>query len=434
MPHELIQVRVRNPLSKILLLLLLIVAGVWSYFAVSWYIGNTFAEYSDPNATTVDIAHRAVSMAPKDPLTHWRMAQVAEKTLTLDKQGAAIAEYEKAVSLSPNDYRFWMSLGRAYEQVGEASKAEQALRRAVTLAPSYAYPHWYLGNLFLRNARYDEAFAELRLASQADPELRPQQFNLVWAIYSDDPEGLKNAVGPTAAVRAAFALYLISQQHLAEGLRLWDSLSADEKIANRDSAQQMIQSLFKDFKFHAGLKVWNDIATEKFRTEVGHVFDDSFELSGQYGSETVFGWQARGAPQVQIGADAGRMHGGVKSLRFVFDVRANVEAVNVYQLVPIQPQTTYDLEFYVSTDKLTTAGAPQIDIVDPTDTRVLISSAMAPVGTNGWNRVSVSFKTGEKTEAVIIKIVRFPCVDKETPVCPIFGTVWYDDFTITRRN
>jgi len=434
MPHELIQVRVRNPLIKILLLLLLIVAGAWSYFAVSWYIGNTFAEYSDPNATTVDIARRAVGMAPKDPLTHWRMAQIAEKTLTLDQQGAAIAEYEKAVSLSPNDYRFWMSLGRAYEQAGEANKAEQALKRAVALAPAYAYPHWYLGNLLLRNARYDEAFAELRLASQADPELRPQQFNLVWAIYSDDPEGLKNAVGNTSEVRAAFAFYLISQQHLAEGLRLWDSLSVDDKIANRYTAEQIIQSLFKDYKFHAALKVWNDIATEKFRTEVGQVFDGSFELGGGYGPETVFGWQVQGAPQVQIGVDAGRLHGGMKSLRFVFDVRANVETINVYQLVPVQPQTAYDFEAYVSTDKLTTAGAPQIDIVDPTDTAVLMSSAQAPVGTNGWNRVSLSFRTGEKTEAVIIKIVRFPCVDKETPVCPIFGTVWYDDFSITRRN
>ena len=131
---------------------------------------------------------------------------------------------------------------------GRLNKAEQALKRAVALAPAYAYPHWYLGNLLLRNARYDEAFAELRLASQADPELRPQQFNLVWAIYSDDPEGLKNAVGNTSAVRAAFALYLLTQQHLAEGLRLWDSLSVDDKIANRYTAEQIIQSLFKELQ------------------------------------------------------------------------------------------------------------------------------------------------------------------------------------------
>ncbi len=434
MPHELIQVRVRNPLIKLLLLLLLIFAGVWSYFAVSWYIGNTFAEYSDPSVTTVDIARRAVGMAPDDPLTHWRMAQVSHKNLPLDQQGAAIAEYEKAVSLSPNDYRFWMTLGTAYEQAGESEKAEQALKRAVVLAPAYAYPHWYLGNLLLRNARYDEAFAELRLASQADPELRPQQFNLIWAIYSDDPEGLKNAVGPTAEVRAAFTLYLISQKHYEQALRLWDSLSSEEKRANLYTAQQIIASLNKDFKFHNALKVWNDIAPDKYRTEVGRIFDGGFESASQYGSEVVFGWQVQGAPQVQIGIDEGRMHEGMRSLRFVFDVRANVGTVDVYQLVPVEPQTAYDFEGYVSTDKLTTAGAPQIDIVDPTDTAVLVSSAMAPVGTNGWNRISLSFRTEDKTEAVLIKIVRFPCVNKETPVCPIFGTVWYDNFSIKRRN
>ena len=434
MPNELIQVRVGHPLIKLLLMLLLLVAGVWSYFAVSWYVGDTFAEYSDPNATTVDVARRAVGMAPNDPLTHWRVAQVAQKTLPLDQQVVAIAEYEKTVSLSPNDYRFWMTLGTAYEQAGSPDKAEQALKRAVALAPSYAYPHWYLGNLLLRNARYDEAFAELRLASQADPEFRPQQFNLVWAIYSDDPEGLKNAVGPAAETRAAFAFYLLSQKHYEQGFHLWDSLSIEEKKANIASAQKIIMSLITDFKFHDALKVWNDIAPEKYRTEVGYVFDGGFEEASEYGSETVFGWQVIGAPQVGIGIDAGRSHDGMRSLRFVFDVRANVETVNVYQLVPIQPQTAYDFEGYVSTDKLTTAGAPQIDIVDPTDNSVMVSSPMAPTGTNSWSRISLSFKTGAKTEAVVIKVVRFPCVNKETPVCPIFGTVWYDDFSIKRRN
>ena len=433
MSQELIQVNVRNPLVKILLVLLLIVAGVWSYFAASWYIGNTFAEYSDPNSTTLDIARRAVGMAPNDPMTHWRMAEISQKRLPLDQQVAAIAEYEKAVSLSPNDYRFWMSLGTAYEQVGETDKAEHALKRAVALAPSYAYPHWYLGNLLLRTARYDEAFAELRLASQADVELQPQQFNLVWAIYSDDSEGLKNAVGPTPEARAAFSLYLLSQKHFEEGLRLWDSLSSEEKKANAGTAGKMIASLFTDFKFHDALKVWNDLESKKYQTEVGQIFDGSFEAATGYGPETVFGWQVKGAPQVQIGIDAGRSQEGMRSLRFVFEVRANVEAVNVYQLVPVQPNTEYEFEGYVSTDQLTTAGAPQIDIVDATDTAVITSSPMAPTGNNGWKPMSLSFKTG-KTEAIIIKIVRYPCVNKETPICPIFGTVWYDDFSLKRRK
>ncbi len=74
----------------------------------------------------------------------------------------------------------------------------------------------------------------------------------------------------------------------------------------------------------------------------------------------------------------------------VFQVRANLEPINVSQLVPVQPQTEYDFECYVSTDKLETGSAPQVQILDATDSTVLASSAMAPGGTNDWNRISLS--------------------------------------------
>ena len=77
MPQEVIQVNVRNPLIKILLILLLVAAGVWSYFAVRWYIGNTLAEYFNPAEGGVIDANRATTLAPGDPLTHWRMPRDA---------------------------------------------------------------------------------------------------------------------------------------------------------------------------------------------------------------------------------------------------------------------------------------------------------------------------------------------------------------------
>ena len=434
MAQELIHVSLRNPLLKLLLVLLLIIAGVWSYFAVRWYLGDTLAEYFDPSGSNVDVARMAVSLAPSDPLTHWRTASVTQKNLPLDQQGLAIAEYEKAVSLSPNDYRFWMTLGTAYEQAGDNAKAEHALKRAVALAPSYSFPHWYLGNLFVRNGRYDEAFAELRIAANADPELLPQMFNLIWQVHSDDPAGLEKAVGESTSTRAQFAAYLVEQNHPEDGLRLWNGMSSDQKKTNRSSGELIITALNKQYKYHNAVDVWNQITDEKYHTEVGRIFDGSFEEAVNYDAETTFGWQVKGVRQVQIGIDPNRSHSGSRSLRFVFEVRGNIDPVNVLQLVPVQPGTTYDFECYVTTDKLQTASAPQIDILDATNSAVLVSSPMAPSGTNGWGRVSLSFKTGEKSEAVILRIVRVSCNDKDTPVCPIFGTVWYDDFSIKRRN
>ncbi|HEX5965293.1 MAG TPA: tetratricopeptide repeat protein [Pyrinomonadaceae bacterium] len=434
MPGELVQLDVRKPVVRIVLILLLLGAVVWSYFAVRWYIGNTLAEYFNPAPTDLKVAQMAVDFAPNDPLTHWRFAQVSQKLLPLDQQSHAIAEYERAVSLSPNDYRFWMALGTAYEQAGDSTKGEHALKRAVALAPSYSYPRWYLGNLLLRSGRYEEAFKELRLAAEANTELEPQQFNFLWAIYSENLEGLKTAMGEGSERRARFALYLLTQQRHDEGLRVWDSLTGEEKKTVRETAGSIIANLLLARRFHDAVKVWNDIAmNERYRVEMGKVFDGSFEESISYGPDMPFGWQVKEAPQLQIGIDPNDSNNGNRSLRLVFQVRANLEGLNVSQLIPVAPGREYDFEYFFRTEKLESGSAPMVQVFDATDGALLTSSQQAS-GTNPWTRVGLSFKTASKTEAVILRIVRVKCSDEETPICPIFGSIWYDDFSIKRRG
>jgi hypothetical protein len=273
------------------------------------------------------------------------------------------------------------------------------------------------------------------VASDADSELRPQQFSLIWEIYKDDPGGLKNAVGQSAEARAAFALYLLGQKRYEEGLRLWNDLSPDEKRANKDTATSIITTLKNEFQYKSALETWNDFNGDKYRAEIGRVFDGGFEEPIAYGPEMIFGWQVKSAPQMQVGIDPDKSHSGERSLRFVFQVRSNLEAINVSQLVPVTPQTDYDFECYVSTDKLETGSAPQVQILDGAGGSVLAYSEMAPGGTNDWTRINLSFRTGEKTEAITLRIVRVPCPEEETEqVCPIYGSVWYDDFSIKRRN
>ncbi|HET6979230.1 MAG TPA: tetratricopeptide repeat protein [Pyrinomonadaceae bacterium] len=433
MPQEVVHINVRKVPLKLLLIALVIGAGIWSYYVVRWYIGNTLAEYFSPTDSTLHVAQMAATMAPNDPLTHWRIGQVSQKTLPLDQLAPAIAEYEKAVSLSPYDYRYWMALGTAHEQSGDPVKAELALKQAVVLAPSYAYPHWYLGNLYLRNGRYDEAFAELRRAAEADTGLLPQLFTLSAEIYGNDPEGLKNSVGQNSEVRAKFALYLLNQNRYEEGLRLWSVLSAEEKRANKETAETMVSTLKSQLRFHDALAIWNDVAGEKFHPEVGSVLDGSFEEPVNYASGSAFGWDVRSVSQMQIGIDPNKSHSGSRSLRLTFQVRANLEGFNVSQLVPVQPNTDYEFECYVATDKLETGSAPQIQILDATTGANLFGSSMAPGGTNDWTRVNFPFRTTDKTQAITIKIIRVSC-GEETPVCPIYGSIWYDDFTLKRRN
>jgi len=404
-----------------------------SWFVVRWYLGNTIAEYFQPEDHRLETAQMAVGLAPSDPLPHWRLANLAQKELPPDQISLVVAEYEKAVSLSPSDYRLWMEFGEALEQAGEFSKAEKALREAVKLAPSYAYPRWYLGNLLLRTDRYTEGFAELQRASEANDQFQPQLFNLAWQLNKDDFEALKAAVGNTPAIRAAFSEYLIERGRPDDGLRLWNTLTETEKRESRFAADPIIGTLIGNQRYHQAMAIWNEVAPgPAYNAELGHILDGGFENNLAHGSGAVFGWHVQSNSQVQIGIDANQGHTGNRSLRVFFQVRSHIDTIDVSQLVPVKPNTEYDFECYVKTERLESAETPVVVIANAADESWLMASPRAPSGKNDWQRISISFKTGAKTEAVKVKMMRNTCADSQ--VCPIFGTVWYDDFDLKPRK
>lgn len=415
------------------MILSLALALVWSWFVVRWYLGNTMAEYLSAYETNAEAARLAVRLAPEDPLTHWRLGDFIQRRLPPDQLPSAVKEYEKAVSLSPNDYRFWMSLGTCLEQVGEDAKAEQALRRSVKLAPSYSYPRWYLGNLLLRGARYEEGFAELKRASLADPDLRPQLFNLAWEVYSKDFETLKTSVGNEAEVRAQFALYLLSRQRFEDGLKLWNSLDATEKVANQKSGQAILATLITAKRFHEALVVWNDLTPyPAAHANLGRFVDGGFEDNISSSAGAIFGWQVKSTQHAQIGIDPNQTHGGKFSLRIVFRVPTKMDSLDLSQLIAVVPNTQYDLQFFVKTQKLQSAATPRVTVTDAADGSILATSPGASADTTEWQPVSISFTSGITTEAVVISLTRASCYEND--ICPIFGTLWYDDFNLQPRN
>ena len=426
------QVKASAPVKTVATLTVLLVLFS-SWFVVRWYIGNTVAEYFHPEDHRLETAQMAVGLAPNDPLPHWRLGNLAQKELPPDQISIAVSEYEKAVSLSPSDYRLWMEYGVALEQAGDFDRAEKALRECLKLAPSYAYPHWYFGNLLIRTDRYAEGFAELQRASEANEQFQPQLFNLAWQLNKDDFEALKAAVGDSPGTRAMFAKYLVERGRYDEGLRLWNALAEPEKKQNRVAADLMIASLISAQRYHTAMDIWNQVAPgAAYYAESGHILDRGFEDNLAHGPGAVFGWQVKSNTQTQIGIDTAQGHTGNRSLRVYFQVRSHISEINVSQLVPVQPNTEYDFECYVKTERLDSAETPVVVIANAADESWLVESPRAPSGNNNWQRISLSFKTGPNMEAVKVKMMRNSCPD--SPVCPIFGTAWYDDFDLKPRK
>ena len=414
--------------QRIFLLVPVALAAVGVWYAVRWGMGNTMAEFA-PN---LEVARAAARFAPDDPQTHYTQAVLSRKSLLPEELPKALQQYEQAVSLSPNDYRLWMELGRVREQAGNPVGGEQALRRAVELAPSYAYPRWFLGNLLLRQGRFDEAFAELRRAGEADPlVIRPQVFNMAWSVYGKDVPSVLAAVGSSVSARAQFVEYLIKQNRIDDALRLWKNLGAEERREQRWVGEILMANLFSAKRFHAVLDVQNDIAGEtEPQFSVGGLLNGSFEQDIGTPGQSFFGWQVVPVTHTQIHLDPRERHGGARSLRIIFNAPVPLDFRNVSQFIVVESSARYRLTYYMRTEDLKSGSTLVTEIVDAADpNRVLAASAPLPNGKNDWQPVTLEFTTSPQTEAITLRLNRAPCPAAE---CPIFGKVWYDDFDFQR--
>ena len=63
------------------------------------------------------------------------------------------------------------------------------------------------------------------------------------------------------------------------------------------------------------------------------------------------------------------------------------------------------------------------------DGKLLAESAPLAPGKSDWQQVALDFKTLPEMDGITLTITRQVC-SAEGGVCPIFGTVWYDDFNL----
>lgn len=424
-----ITIDLRAPARRALVVLpaLLAILSVW--FVVRWYVGDTVAEYApDNSARATELAKLATRWAPHDPYAHWTLGALEARDFSANNLADAVHEYEIAAALAPNDYRYWMELGRGLEASGDNAGGKRALGRAVELAPAYSLPRWYFGNLLLREGKVDEAFQQLSRAGENDAAILVQVFNLAGQVFDPDVEAMANATCRSVAMRIQLAMYLVARQRIEEAMRVWSSTK--NQIAERELAGELKQQLVKAKHFQAALVVMREIKPDAAKLLVPEQFTNGgFEAGTTLTSSDSFGWSITSGPQVQISIDT-QPHSGQNSLRIVFRAPAKLETIQVSQVIVVEPDTQYHFECYARTDDLITGIAPMISIVNAADQLELVHSPPLPTGTNDWQRIALDFKTKPKSDGVIVKIARQPCGDAS--ICPIFGKVWYDDFNLKR--
>ncbi len=417
---------------RLALVALVLVAFLASWRAARWYMGSEFALLAPllPAEDSMSTAQSAVRLAPADPMSHRALAELLQKELTPETLERSVGEYERAVSLSPGDFRLWIDLGRAREQTGNYEAAEKALRRAVELAPYYSWPRWHLGNFLMRRERFDEGMAELRRVVESDASKRGAVFDLAWRVYGGDAGTLANLLGNGADVRIDLINYLLARQQLDKAIELWSGLKEDERKSGAATAQALFDRLVAARRFRDALSAAQQVgqSASGARPEVGKITNGSFESGVTQNSTNFFDWHVpSGTAQLQPALDSANPRQGSLSLRINFNAQGALD-LNIKQEVALEPAASYRLSFYVRANNLKSAATPVVQVIGDGG-KVLAESQPVDPGKTDWQQVVIDFKTPKDVDGITLRITRAPCT-AEGVVCPIYGTVWYDDFNL----
>ena len=366
----------------------------------------------------------AVAQAPDNPEAHLAHGSVLQAQR---KYTAAVATVERALALRPQDYFLWLELGRMRDSADDVSGALAAFRQAVKLAPYYGDVHWQLGNILLRNGAEDEGFAELRQAALSDNTFWPGLIDLAWSLRQGNVAGVEqllkiDSASPAAAV-FALAHFYVKHSQPAAALRVFALVPHPPQ-----TQQRTLQSELMGSRYYSEARVlW--LQTEGRQGNNLALTDGGFEEPLNT-NETGFGWRLwhENANLLQITPDNQVVHSGKYSLRLVYSGDTGTGVGVLSQIIAVKPDTNYVLSFNAKTQQLVTGGLPLLYLIGETaaSRNVLTRSALLPGGTTGWQSYEVAFNSG-RMQNIIIELQRMAC---SSSPCPIFGTLWLDDFTL----
>ena len=372
---------------------------------------------------------RGVRLLPGNADAWDRLGRFRQWDLMDPDPASAIVDYKNALQHEPTSPYYWMDLGSAYEDAGDAASARQAFLRAEEVYPASADVAWHYGNFLLREGMAADAMKEISKAVRIDPSLLPQAVSRVWRS-SHDVDVVVNQLLPANLDSYFAAIDFFDSAHEPEpALVVWRKIVALSEPFARKRVFPFLEELIRDDRSDDAEKVWQgslaaDGLPSRAATNHSVVWDGGFSQPFPNGG---LGWRWEPPLGVAIDFDAPRRFSGTRSVRIDFGGSTNLELDEPQQYVPVEPNRTYNFRGYLRTERISTESGLRFSIVDPhhpRDTTVVTDNL---TGTNGWTEVNAPVRTGPQTHFVLIRMYRFPSRLFENKLT---GTAWIADVSL----
>jgi hypothetical protein len=370
-----------------------------------------------------------VNYVPNSAALLGRLAETEMRDQSRDLS-AVEAHAQRAVNISPNDYRRRLLLATIEEAKGDRLAAEKSLHQAVALAPNYTDVHWRLANLLLRQNKVDESLDHFVKATSANPSLLPLTLDLLWRVSGGKLAAVEAVTGDPKS-RFTLAQFLLNQSRVPEAVQVFAEIDRESALAMPESSG-FLNSLMTGGHLVEARELWADIVGDERPGRVlPGISNNSFESDITKGFEQ-FGWTIGRNDYAVASIDPGVARTGSRSLRIDFLGRDTTRLDGqVRQMILVTPGARYRIECYVKSEKLVTPEGPRVVVTDTTSSAEIASSEPIASGSSDWGRIVFDFAVPPSARAVGLIIKRVPKFSFDEPTR---GVVWFDDFSVTEQK
>jgi len=342
---------------------------------------------------------------------------------------SAISYYQSAVRLNPHSARFWFDLASAYQVLGDTSSQSAALEHAIqadSMTPDIA---WEAGNLYLVQGENEKALREFSAVIANDDTLNVAALQLSYRIQPDVDVLLKDVIPARANAYINLLTLLESRQETAGTIKVWDALLRTSEPFERHFAFDYIRYLIEHQDVDDAVLAWKQ-ATNRFGLSSYLPSTANLVENGNFSLDILnagFDWQYQKLSSVTLTLDPSDFHAGRRSLLIAFD-GTGIREAGIYQLIAVQPNTTYDFTAYYKNGdgEMEGAGGPHFTIQDMYTQAVYYESDELKQATF-WKSDDGEFTTGPDCKLIVLHIRRLPAGS------PMRGKLWVGDFHITRK-
>ena len=399
------------------------------FFCTAMYLGLAGLQFaadwmgSRPQLGSLRAATR---LDPDNALYHYRMARYYN--LVARDSAAAVAESGTAVHLNPHSAHYWLELADAYQTLGDTDLQTRAIEGAIEADPTTPDVAWEAANLYLVQGQNDKAFHEFHVVLDGSGNMVPLVLNLCWRVNQDPDVFLRQVLPGGSGYYFAFLDLMMSKQNTEAAIKVWDAIIGLHQPLELRYVFDYIGYLLRHKEPEQAKIVWREAASllglnAYLPSSNNLIVNGDFSLDVLNGG---FDWQYRKQPSVSLTLDTSDFHAGHRSLSIGFD-GPGVDEAGIYQIVAVQPNTTYEFSAYYKNGEIEGAGAPHFALQDLYSSKAFLLSDELKYG-SAWRNVAGEFTTDPETQVVVLRVLRVPAGSA------IRGKLWIDDFRLVEKS